>query len=87
MNTPAHRYVPSRSRDSVAIRQIRARAITNSAEQHAAPDEPELLADRGEREVGPHHRHVALVGEVALRASPSPTYHPVPTARIALRTW
>ena len=35
MNTPAQRYVPSRSRDSVAIRQIRARAIDEHAEQHA----------------------------------------------------
>ena len=59
VNTPAHRYVPNRSADRWAMRQIRTSTMTNSDEQDAAPDEPELLADGGEREVGPDHRDVA----------------------------
>ena len=56
----------------MAMRQIRISATTNSEQQHGAADQAELLADRGEREVGPHDRDVAAVGERALQPSLAP---------------
>ena len=68
------------------MRQIRTRTTANASSSGGAPDEAELLADGGEREVGPDHRDVAAVRQRPC-SQPLPKMPPVPTARTALVTW
>ena len=68
-STPTHTSMPNSSRASCAVRQMRQTMMQNSASSVAGADEAELLAHRGEDEVGVLLGHVAEPGLAALEQS------------------
>ena len=69
-STPTHTSAPKKSRESRAVRQVRHMTIGEEREQRGGADEAELLAHRGEDEVG------VLLGDEAALGLTSPRRAP-----------
>ena len=75
-STPMATSVPKKSDDSRAMRQSRQAKQRVEQQQRGAADEAEVLADRGEDEVGVLFGHEAVLGLHARRRSRRPRTRP-----------
>ena len=87
VNTPAQMYVPSRSRDRWAMRQMRSSTTTNRPMTTAQPTSPNCspIAENGKSAHCTGMSFLAFV--IGPCSQPLPVMPPVATARMALRPW